>query len=167
MQAMRVELLQRMPIFGAIREDTLAFLLACSRTLHMRSGEYFCREGDAGDDAQCLYVLETGRAAVIKRWQGQAYLLHHLGEGDCFGEMALMDLSPRSASVRAEADCVAIQLGASDLLRLFEHDVEQFAIIQMNMGREVSRRLRATDELLFRVQMGEVLPGAGGLLRVA
>jgi CRP/FNR family transcriptional regulator, cyclic AMP receptor protein len=35
--------------------------------------------------------------------------------------------------------------------------MEQFALIQMNIGREVCRRLRATDELLFRVRHGEAL----------
>jgi CRP-like cAMP-binding protein len=69
--------------------------------------------------------------------------------------MALMDLCPRSASVLAEEDCRAIELTAADLLRLFERDAEQFALIQMNIGREVCRRLRTTDDLLFRATMGE------------
>jgi CRP-like cAMP-binding protein len=69
--------------------------------------------------------------------------------------MALMDFFPRSASVRAVADCQALALSPADLLRLFERDAEQFALIQMNMGREVSRRLRETDELLFRARMNE------------
>jgi CRP/FNR family cyclic AMP-dependent transcriptional regulator len=72
--------------------------------------------------------------------------------------MALMDLQPRSASVRADTDCLAIELAAADLMRLYEHDVEQFALIQMNMGREVCRRLRYTDELLFHFRMGGAAP---------
>ena len=92
---------------------------------------------------------------VIKGWQGNDTELHRLGAGDCFGEMALMDLFPRSASVFAIEDCRAIELAAADLLRLFERDAEQFALIQMNIGREVCRRLRATDEQLYQVTMGE------------
>jgi CRP-like cAMP-binding protein len=62
--------------------------------------------------------------------------------------------------VRAEEDCRALELGADDLLALFERDPEQFTLVQMNIGREVCRRLRATDELLFRLRVGEspVLP---------
>ena len=56
-------------------------------------------------------------------------------------------------------------LSTDDLLRLYEVDVEQFALIQMNIGREVCRRLRATDELLFRVQMGEVPVGPDAFFR--
>ena len=81
-------------------------------------------------------------------------LLRHLEFGDCFGEMALMDLVPRSASVRAVEHCVAIELATAHLHGLYKHDAEQFALIQMNIGREVCRRLRITDDLLFRERMG-------------
>lgn len=67
-----------------------------------------------------------------------------------------MDMLPRSASVRAEEECSAIERGAEGLLHLFEWDVEQFALIQMNIGREVCRRLRAADEMLFRAKMGDL-----------
>lgn len=157
MQAAHLELLQRMPIFGAIRDEVLEFLLDHAVHRRVMPGEWFFREGEAGDR---MFVLESGRVAVIKGWQGQDMLLHHLGPGDCFGEMALMDLFPRSASVLAETACDAIELTPEQLARLYERDLEQFTLVQMNIGREVCRRLRATDELLFRVRMGEPLEAA-------
>jgi CRP/FNR family cyclic AMP-dependent transcriptional regulator len=150
MQATRIELLQGMPIFGAIREDVLRSLLDQAKVVAVPVGGYFFREGD---DAQGMFVLEAGCAAVLKDWQGRKYKLHEFRRGDCFGEMALMDLMPRSASVKALEDCSAIELRPDHLMQLFERDVEQFALIQMNMGREVCRRLRATDERLFAVEM--------------
>jgi CRP/FNR family transcriptional regulator, cyclic AMP receptor protein len=150
MQATRVELLQCMPIFGALREDVLRFLLEQARSVALRAGEFFFHEGDA---AIGMYVIEQGRVAVLKQWKGQAFMLRELVEGDCFGEMALMDLMPRSASVKAIVDCSAIEIRPEHLLGLFKLDAEQFALVQMNMGREVSRRLRAADELLFRAGM--------------
>jgi CRP/FNR family cyclic AMP-dependent transcriptional regulator len=161
-QAKRIELLQRMPVFGAIRDEALQFLIEQTRTVQVPAGAYFFQEND---QAVSMFVLEAGRAAVIKTWRGRELVLHRLAAGDCFGEMALMDLFPRSASVRAEQDCTAIELAASDLLRLFEHDAEQFALIQMNIGREISRRLRTTDELLFRACMGETDTQPAGLFR--
>jgi CRP-like cAMP-binding protein len=101
-----------------------------------------------------MFVLEVGRVLVFKSWQRQDVALHDLGVGDCFGEMALMDLLPRSASVRAEVDCQAIEISAADLHQLYQRDAEQFALLQMNIGREVCRRLRATSELLFQARMG-------------
>ena len=153
MQPVRLELLQRMPIFGAIRDDALLFLLAQAREVSVAAGAYFFHEND---QANSMFVLESGGVVVFKSWQGRDVVLNHMQAGDCFGEMALMDLCPRSASVRAETDCVAIEFGSGDLMRLFERDAEQFALVQMNMGREVCRRLRATDEMLFRARMGEV-----------
>ena len=151
MEKARIELLQRMPVFGGIRADILEFLLPLCPIVEVRAGAFFFRENDAADS---MFVLDAGKVAVLKSWENEEYLLHTLGRGDCFGEMALMDLMPRSATVRAIEDCRAIQLSAANLYRVYEKDLEQFAMIQMNMGREVSRRLREADERLFRAKMG-------------
>jgi CRP-like cAMP-binding protein len=101
-----------------------------------------------------MFVLEAGKVAVLKSWHGQQHLLRTLKAGDCFGEMAVMDLTPRSASVCAVEDCTAIRLSAANLYRVYGQDLKQFALIQMNMGREVCRRLREADNRLFRARMG-------------
>jgi CRP-like cAMP-binding protein len=101
-----------------------------------------------------MFVLEAGKVAVLKSWHGQEYLLRTLKEGDCFGEMAVMDITPRSASVCAVEDCTAIRLSAANLYQVYAQDLKQFALIQMNMGREVCRRLREADNRLFRARMG-------------
>ncbi len=141
----RIEALQAMPIFGGIREDILEFFLGTSEVLSVPKDQYFFRE----------YVLEAGEVAVLKLWDGRQNVLRHLRQGDCFGEMALMDLFPRSASIRAVTPCTAIQLSTVSFHNIYDMDLEQFALIQMNMGREISRRLRVADEQLFRVSMGD------------
>jgi CRP-like cAMP-binding protein len=152
MNRTRISLLQAMPIFGGIRDDILEFLIDRSAIVERAPGEFFFREGDAG---QSVLVLETGTVSVVKGWQGEEVLLQRLRAGDCFGEMALIDLSGRSASVRADEACVAIELTADSLFRIYERDLEQFALIQMNMGRELSRRLREADERLFQGRIGK------------
>ena len=102
-----------------------------------------------------IYVLESGSVSVLKSWLGKQYKIRHLGPGDCFGEMALIDLSPRSASIVAVSDCSAIALPPDSVHQLYERDLEQFALIQMNMARELSRRLRVADERIFSFRMGE------------
>ena len=151
MLTMRIELLQQMPIFGAIDDEALKFLLEPVPSISVAAGQFFFRERDPAD---CMYVLESGRVAVMKDWAGREMLLRHLDAGDCFGEMALLDLFPRSASVRAVEPCRAMALTSGHLYRLYEHDAAQFALIQMNIGREMSRRLREADEQLFRATMG-------------
>ena len=150
MQQGRIELLQRMPIFGGVRANILQFLLGLCPVESVPKNEYFFREGDQADS---MFVLEAGRAAVLKSWRGQDCLLRTLNQGDCFGEMAVMDLRPRSASVRAVEDCTAIRISAANLYQVYSQDLKQFALIQMNMGREVCRRLRELDDRLFSVRM--------------
>ncbi|HXH64041.1 MAG TPA: cyclic nucleotide-binding domain-containing protein [Mariprofundaceae bacterium] len=146
MRQARVELLQSMPIFGGINRQALEFLIDLASMRHAGSGEYFFHEGE---DATSMFVIERGRVVVSKLWDGRPHPIKHLGQGDCFGEMALLDLYPRSASVIAEEACDVIELGREALLNLCQHDIEQFAILQMNVGREISRRLRTADHQLF------------------
>jgi CRP-like cAMP-binding protein len=143
----RVALLQQMAVFGGIRADALAFLLEQSRSVSVPRDAYFFRQGD---QAEAMYVLEAGRVAVVKDARGVAVVLRELGPGDCFGEMALMDMSPRSASVVAIDDCCAIEVPMAGLMQLYQRDLEQFTLIEMNLGREISRRLREADERLMR-----------------
>lgn len=149
----RFELLRDSPVFGGIREDALTFLLGLSHIVSVRKGQFFFREGDEGCS---MFILETGKVAVFKQMGGDDHLLAQLEKGDCFGEMALIDHCPRSASVEAVQNCTAIELSTSTLHEFYQKDVEQFTIIYMNMGREVSRRLRVADQRLFQTEVGNV-----------
>ena len=151
MQEARIELLQRMPIFGGTRPEILQFLLGFCPIVSVPANEFFFREDQQGDS---MFVLELGKAAVLKSWHGEDYFLQTLKEGDCFGEMAVMDHCPRSASVRAVDDCIAIHISAANLYQVYARDLKQFALIQMNMGREVCRRLREADNRLFGARIG-------------
>ncbi|MFQ5581645.1 MAG: Crp/Fnr family transcriptional regulator [Mariprofundaceae bacterium] len=152
MQTTRLELLQGMPVFGGIREKTLEFLLELASITDIAANDYFFREGDKGSS---MFVLEQGKVAILKNWDDQEHALKYLGRGDCFGEMALIDLYPRSASVRAVEDCTAIELTNTILLELYRENLEQFTMVQMNIGREISRRLRKADNRLFHAHVEE------------
>ncbi len=154
----RIELLQRTPIFGAIQARTLELILQGTADVQVPAGVQFFREGEAAD---AMFVLESGRVAVVKHRDGADRPLRELGPGDCFGEMALIDMSPRSASVIALEDCTAIRLTNGDLYRVYQADVEQFALIQMNIARELSRRLRLANERLFGLELGPERRGEG------
>ena len=155
MSSTSLELLQTMPIFGAINDDTLQFLVDRAEDVNVAKDDFFFRENDEGSS---MFVLEEGRVAVLKSWVDQSKNLAYLNKGDCFGEMALIEMGARSASVQAAEDCAAIELSINILHELYQHDLEQFTIIQMNMSREVCRRLRKADDLLFQVRMQTSAP---------
>ncbi len=145
-QSKRIELLQSMPIFGGIRSDTLAFLLGHSGQVDIGKNSYFYHEKDT---AQSLFVLEQGKVLLLKAWQGEDYILKEVCPGNCFGEVALMDLQPRNTSSLAIDNCSAIEISDEALYKLYKREIEQFTIIRMNMAREVCRRLREADNRAF------------------
>jgi CRP-like cAMP-binding protein len=145
-QCKRLELLQSMPIFGGISTDTLAFLLEHSKLVAVRKDDYFYHEKDP---AQSLFVLVHGKVMLLKAWHGEDYILKTLKPGNCFGEVALMDLQPRNTSSLAIEDSRAIEMTDDTFHQLFEREIEQFTIIRMNMAREVCRRLREADGRAF------------------
>jgi CRP-like cAMP-binding protein len=155
MSESHVDALQQMPIFGAIRSDILQHLLAKTATVTVTKGNYFFHEEE---QAESMFLLERGRVAVIKAWKGHNYLLRELEPGACFGEMSLIDLRPRSATVQALEDCAALELTNSALYEICLEDAEQFALVYMNIARELSRRLRAADGRWFQSLVDSTTP---------
>jgi len=103
--------LPRVPLFSDLGRD--AFLaLTEGMVLHRyTTGEPVLREGETGTS---LFVVASGRFAVSKRdASGEAVVLAHLGEGDFFGEMALLSGAPRAATVAAEGPAEVLELPAA------------------------------------------------------
>jgi CRP/FNR family cyclic AMP-dependent transcriptional regulator len=146
----RIDLLHNTSIFAAMTPRALELLLERAGRREVAKGEYFFREGDEGHS---IYVLERGRVSILKRWQEEEYVIRTLVAGDFFGEIAVLDLLPRSASVVAEEDCVSVEFRAIDVLAVARHDLEQFTMIYMNIARELGRRLRQANELLFEAKI--------------
>ena len=76
MSSERVELLKNMPIFGGLGADTLGLILELSRSVVVREGDFFFRQGGEGNSA---FILERGQVSVFKSWEGREYLLRPLG----------------------------------------------------------------------------------------
>jgi len=139
----QILLLKNMPIFHSVSDDGLEVILAGAATVEKDAGEYFFRQGE---EALYMYVIESGSALVTKAWSDREAQLAQLGVGDCFGEMALISASGRSASVRAETACRAIEISSLNLQALKDHDVEQFIAVHQNISRELCRRLLLADD---------------------
>jgi CRP/FNR family cyclic AMP-dependent transcriptional regulator len=142
----RTTLLQGMPVFGATTSETLAFILEHAIDFDALEGEYFFRRDD---EALSFFVLESGRVEVLREHGRRNFRLSELGPGDCFGEMSLIECRNRNASVRALQDSTAIEVPLAALHELYERDVDQYLLIQLNIAREISRRLREADRRLF------------------
>lgn len=142
-----VRLLQETPFFGGVDDSTVQFILDHSNKVQCQNGEYFFKEKEIGDS---MFLLISGSVNVVKFYQGKNYVLNTLFAGDCFGEMTIVEHNTRSASVFALERCIALEITNQSLMELYQHDIKQFALLQMNMGREISRRLRSVNERLFQ-----------------
>lgn len=146
MRSSRLQLLQEMPIFGGVELTALEFIMNHAEILNTPKGALFFKEDDL---ANAMYVLESGNVEVFRTWKGKDYTLNFLNPGDCLGEMSLMGFRPRSASARALQDCRVIEITTNLLSELLNVYPRQFMLIQMNMGREVCRRLVEADKRIF------------------
>jgi CRP-like cAMP-binding protein len=139
--------LREIGLFGALSDDVLAHLSGSLKTKRFAPGETVFREGDGA--AHEMYVLLEGEMEVSKRSRrGRDMRVAILGPGDWFGEMSVLDLQVRSATVRALAPSRLIRLASEDLDALYRHDLKSYALIVLNVARDLSRRLRVTDGIL-------------------
>lgn len=103
-----------------------------------RDEEIVCRQGELGD---AMYVVQEGELAVIREDGGIETVVGSLLRGDVFGEMALFDREPRSATVRAVGDVRVLTLDRRAFLRQIYEDPS----LAMNMLKRLSERVRVLD----------------------
>jgi len=133
-------------LFGALSDDVLRHLAGSLKTLRANSGAAIFNEGDP---AREMYVVLEGEMEVLKKSRrGRDLRVAILGPNDCFGEMSLIDVQPRSATVRALAPARLLRMTSEELDNLYRHDLKSYALITLNIARDLSRRLRVTDGIL-------------------
>ena len=135
--------LQSNALFGGFSDRDLELVIPLLAKEVFVGGENIVSEGELGDR---LYFIERGRVEVLKRVGKEDRLITTLESGDSFGEMELIDVQARSATVRATEAVVALTLRNVDMFRLYKQNLDVFARLLLNVAREISRRLRKMDE---------------------
>lgn len=143
---MRVEQLRDIGLFGGLSDEVLDELTRAFEAQWVEVGRAVMREGE---HAREMFVVLHGELEVLRR-------SHHdteervamLGPGSWFGEMSILDVQPRSATVRAVAPSVMLKITAEDLDRLYRRDMKSYLLMVLNMARELSRRLRVADGMI-------------------
>ena len=149
------------PVFGGFRTELLDRLLArCKLVEHAAEAEIVTE----GALAREMFVVRAGELEVFKRnSHGTEVRLAVLREGDCVGEMSLIDIQPRSASVRARGNASLLVISREDLVEVCKGESDAWAMLVMNIAREISRRLRKADALLAEkaIEAQEIWSGVG------
>src|SRR5947208_2261684 len=107
-QAEALSILRGEALFGCLSDEQLNHLVKQARLNTFGRGEPVIEEGSPGDS---MFVLLRGAANVFVSKNGSTIQVASLGAGDCFGEMSLLTGEPRSATVRADADCYVMEIG--------------------------------------------------------
>ena len=98
------------------------------------------------DDSDCLYIVKSGRIIISKHVQDQVdIVLTRFHTGDFFGEMTLIEMQNRSATVVAESPTVLYELTARNLYAYYKADIHAYVMVMLNINRELCRRLRRAD----------------------
>jgi len=127
--------LGRVPLFAGLNADTMARLSDVAGEVTFPAEHYIVLQGQVGSG---LYVIMRGGARVLSGSRELA----RLGPGDFFGELAVIDQEPRTASVQATEETVCLGLASWDLLRLLESD----STLALNLIRALTARLRSVTD---------------------
>lgn len=138
--------LREIGLFGGLGDDILETFVANLARVQLAPGEDVIREGEPGRD---LFVILSGEIEVLRlSKRGHETRMARLGPGDWFGEMSILDVLPRSSTMRVIAPAELLRFGAQDLDALYRRDLRSYSLLVLNVAREISRRLRVADGLL-------------------
>jgi CRP-like cAMP-binding protein len=144
------EILSKVPAFANLAPRDLKEVAAIVHKREYRAGEPIFYQGDPGLG---MYIIQDGEVSIaILGKDGNEQELAMLGDGDFFGELALIDESTRSANAVCRTDCTLIGFFRPDLFELIEKENTLGIKIVMKLAEIVAQRLRQTDKELSKVK---------------
>ncbi|MDA1035646.1 MAG: cyclic nucleotide-binding domain-containing protein [Chloroflexi bacterium] len=112
-----LDLFRNVPLFADLPEHDLQSICESSEERILTPGEVLFEEGAEGNRA---YLIVEGEADIVKTSGGKELLLSVLGPGKVIGEMALIEDTPRTATVRAKSDLKLMVIQKELLEQLLE-----------------------------------------------
>jgi CRP-like cAMP-binding protein len=145
-QARRGPFLGRSPLFVGLPRRLLARLATHFFEKAYRPGEIVFQEGDPG---RALFVVVEGGVEITQTMAQGEYVLRALGPGDAFGELALVDDFPRSATARIATPARLLILYKSDFDALMEGNARIAVVVMRNLSRLLAVYARRTPVLVI------------------
>ena len=142
-----VERLRRLPLFARLSEDELGDLAGRIRPRAYKRAEVIFRKDDPGTH---LYLVLEGAVKIALPGEfGQEALVAIMRPGDFFGELALFDRSPRSATAVALDDTRAALLAGEDFIAFLERHPSAVRVVLETLARTVRRLSDRVEHLTF------------------
>ncbi len=153
--ALREEMIAGIDLFATLGQEHRQIIAAATRTMDYADGEAIVREGELGDS---MYIVCSGYAVVMI--EGQREPLAIIQSGNYFGEMSLLTGEPRSATVIARGDVVALEIGA-DLFRQLA-DMSPHAVERV--GYAAATRRTELEDVRASIQAAAVVEAPATIL---
>ena len=151
-------LLKKIPLFAGLPDAQLEQIarMAVSRKVVRHTTIVF-----VGDSTDSLFVIVSGSAKVLNRdAEGNEVILTLLGSGECFGEMGLIDGSPRSADVVANENCELLVIAKADFTSVLAGNVD----LCLNIMKSLVLRLREANRKIESLALMDVYGRVAKLL---
>ena len=142
----RIQFLKTVPFFNELTNWQLRRVSEIVFERSYDAGELIFEQDQPG---AALFLIIEGQVAVEMYQDNEPATLAVLEKGSFFGEMALLDESPRSASVRCLERTQTLALYRNDLARLIQTDPQTACHIYRALARIIGDRLRSTNELVL------------------
>lgn len=150
--------IKNVPLFSELADQELNLLAASGSRKNFPGKNVIFQEGDSGD---VLFIILSGKVKVLLTGKnGQEYILSRLGPGNFFGEMAILESAPRSASVITVEPSEFFLLGRKALTELLKHHPD----IAMKILKNLSQRLRKVSEQVRSLVMFDMYGRVGRCL---
>jgi len=131
------------PFFGGLSDASLDLLVSMLVERRFDAGATVVAEGEPG---HAMFIVHAGALVVRKCGEsGEVVHVADLAPGDFFGEMTLIEMQNRSASVVATSPTVLYELTARKLYTCYKADIHAYVMVMQNINRELCRRLRRAD----------------------
>ena len=129
------------PFFGGLSDASLDLLISMLVERRFDIGAIVVAEGEPGNS---MYIVHSGELVVSKLGEsGRVIRMTGFGPGDFFGEMTLIEMQNRSATVAVESPTVLYELTARNLYTYYKADIYAYVMVLQNINRELCRRLRS------------------------
>ncbi|HET6845714.1 MAG TPA: cyclic nucleotide-binding domain-containing protein, partial [Anaerolineales bacterium] len=142
---MNKDFLKHLELFSGLSEEDLSALAAQTELLEVPAGTDLIVQGEPGDAA---FVVAQGQFEVIKKSDVQDIVIAVRQGGEVFGEMALLDQAPRTATVRAVADSQVLKIRGEAFQNMLRHS----PTAALSILQTVSKRLRQNEGLLRQTE---------------
>ncbi len=137
-------ILKEVPAFSDLEPKELSLLASIVHKREYKKGEYIFYQGDPGLG---MYIIQDGEVLIqYTDPEGNRKDLAILRDGDFFGEIALIDESPRSASAICRTDCHIIGFFRPDLFEIIERHPKLGIKIVLKLAEIIAERLRRTNQ---------------------